>query len=68
MTWFAKEDIDSFKAGDVVPAAKAEVWAQMYKVSPVEFRKEVTPAVVPAAVVKDTLFAKEEKEVKKTRK
>ena len=36
MPWKAKEPIGDYKAGDVVPAEKAEVWAKMYLKSPVE--------------------------------
>lgn len=34
--YIAKENIDVYKKGDVVPKDKAEVWAKMYKESPVE--------------------------------
>jgi hypothetical protein len=35
MVWIAKEPIDGFNTGDTVPDAKAEIWHQMYKFSPV---------------------------------
>lgn len=34
--WVARENIDCYKKGDVVPDDKAIVWHQMYEKSPVE--------------------------------
>jgi hypothetical protein len=60
MAWFALVDIDGYKVGDVLPDERGEVWAQMYKVPHVEFRKTgpQTPVFVPTSVVKETLFEK----------
>jgi hypothetical protein len=59
MAWIAREDIDVFKKGNVVPDEKAEAWAQMYKVSPVEFVKDEPKVFAPVAFVKDDVPEKE---------
>ena len=64
MPYIAKTPIGDYKAGDEVPAEQAEVWAVMYKDSPVELveGKEEKKAPAPKEEVK------EETPSKKTRR
>jgi hypothetical protein len=40
MVYIAKENIDKYNKGDIVPDEIAIVWKQMYLVSPVELKEE----------------------------
>ena len=69
----AIEEIGGYAIGDIVPDEKAEVWAKMYGVSPVEKVNEATESVAeakddfekPSDVMLDDYLARNTSVVKK---